>query len=122
MGSQMDQVREALERERRRLRTVKGSLVTSNANPAEATELSPGSDQHPADTGTELFERERDLSILEDVNRELEEVEAARRRLEDGTYGRCEDCQQEIPPERLEAIPTARRCAADQAKMESASR
>jgi hypothetical protein len=40
----------------------------------------------------------------------LEEVEGALRRLDDGTYGRCEGCGELIAPERLEALPATRRC------------
>jgi RNA polymerase-binding transcription factor DksA len=68
-------------------------------------------DQHPADTGTETFEREKDLSILESLEHELAELEAALRRVDDGEYGRCEACHQAIPEERLEAQPAARFCA-----------
>src|SRR3982751_469531 len=47
-------------------------------------------DQHQADMGTETFEREKDLSILEQVEAELADVEHALRRLDDGSYGTCE--------------------------------
>lgn len=69
------------------------------------------SDQHPADMGTETFEREKDLSILESLERELRELDGAIRRVDDGTYGRCEACGSAIPEERLEAQPAARFCA-----------
>src|SRR5438876_408008 len=59
------------------------------------SELS-SNDQHPADIGSETFEREKDLSILEQVEAELADVEHALRRLEDGTYGICEACGQPI--------------------------
>lgn len=65
-------------------------------------------DQHPADMGTETFEREKDLSILESLESELAELEAALQRVEDGTYGIDEVTGEPIPPERLEAYPTAR--------------
>lgn len=68
-------------------------------------------DQHPADLGTETFEREKDLSILESLERELRELDAAIRRVDDGTYGICEACNGPIPEERLEAQPAARFCA-----------
>jgi DnaK suppressor protein len=50
------------------------------------------------------------LAMLDrDVN-ELREVEAALRRIREGTYGQCEDCGDEIGRERLEVYPTAKRC------------
>lgn len=67
-------------------------------------------DQHQADVGTETFEREKDLAILESLERELAELEAALRRVDAGTYGRCEACGEEITPERLEVHPAARFC------------
>ena len=67
-------------------------------------------DQHPADVATETFEREKDLSILESLERELRELEAAVRRVDDGAYGICEACKAGIPEERLEAQPAARFC------------
>ena len=65
-------------------------------------------DQHPADQGSETFEREKDLSILEGLESDLAEIEAALQRLEDGTYGIDEVTGEPIAPERLEALPTAR--------------
>ncbi|OMG01178.1 TraR/DksA C4-type zinc finger protein [Paenibacillus sp. FSL R7-0337] len=65
-------------------------------------------DNHPADTGTETFERSRGLSINTSLSEELTEVEAALARMDDGTYGICEASKQEIPYERLEAIPYTR--------------
>jgi RNA polymerase-binding transcription factor DksA len=53
---------------------------------------------------------ERDQSLLEQVARELDEVEAALRRLDEGTYGLCEICGLPIGQERLQAMPTATCC------------
>jgi len=53
-------------------------------------------------------ERNLTLSVLEEE--QLQQVEAALQRLEDGTYGRCERCGQPINPERLEALPYATLC------------
>jgi RNA polymerase-binding transcription factor DksA len=65
-------------------------------------------DQHPADTATETFEREKDLSILEQLEAELVELQAALARVDEGTYGVDEVTGEAIDPERLEALPTAR--------------
>ena len=65
-------------------------------------------DQHPADTASDTFEREKDLSILEGLESELVEIEAALRRLDDGSYGIDEVTGDPIDPARLEALPTAR--------------
>jgi RNA polymerase-binding transcription factor DksA len=73
-------------------------------------------DQHQADLGTETFEREKDFSLLEQLEAELDELERALGKIEEGTYGICEACGKEIPPERLEAMPGTRLCVEDQAR------
>jgi RNA polymerase-binding transcription factor DksA len=65
-------------------------------------------DQHPADQASETFEREKDMAILERLEQELAEIEAALQRLDDGTYGVDEVTGEPIDPARLEALPTAR--------------
>ena len=55
-------------------------------------------------------ERERDLSLMEMRNRSRQMIDAALARLDEGTYGRCEDCDKEISEKRLQAVPFARRC------------
>lgn len=67
-------------------------------------------DQHPADSGTTTFQRTRDLSIEDHLKNEIEEVEAALERIDQGAYGRCEVCDREIDPKRLRARPHARFC------------
>ncbi len=79
-------------------------------------------DNHPADMGTDTFEREKAVSMMEDVERQLEDVEHAFHRLEDGTYGSCEACGAQIPDERLDAQPATRFCIDDQGKFERAAR
>lgn len=64
--------------------------------------------------------------LLSDINtavigqsiKALREVEAAQERMREGYYGRCEDCEVEIPYERLKAYPSARRCITDQERYE----
>ncbi len=84
---------------------------------SQLQELS-GYDQHQADVGSELFEREKDQSIAQRLETELEDIEDAFTRLDDGRYGSCEACGKPIGRDRLEAIPYARFCVDDQAKAE----
>jgi RNA polymerase-binding transcription factor DksA len=77
--------------------------------------------QHQADVASETFEREKDFSILEQVEAELADVERALRRLDDGTYGACEACGQPIGDERLTAQPATRFCVAHQEAAEAVS-
>jgi DnaK suppressor protein len=61
------------------------------------------------------------LSRLDGRERhELDEIDAAQRRLEAGVFGVCEGCHRAIPLARLRAVPTARRCAICQARAEAA--
>jgi len=62
----------------------------------------------PADQGSETFEREKDLAILEQLENDLAEIEAALHRLDEGTYGIDEVSGEPIESERLEAYPAAR--------------
>ena len=73
---------------------------------------------HPADLGTDAFERELDLSLLETKDQILLEINDALERLDQKTFGRCEECGQEILRERLEALPYARYCLADAERLQ----
>ena len=63
-----------------------------------------------ADVGTDAFEQELTLNLLGSEKDVLEQIEAALKRIEEGTYGRCEECGGAIPKARLEAIPYAALC------------
>ena len=116
-----DVARQRLVDERDRLQGVRATFddehLTDESESDSVGEIS-SYDQHQADMGTETFEREKDLSILEQVEAELADVEFAIRRLDEGTYGTCEVCGRPIPEERLEALPAARLCLEHQAEAE----
>jgi DnaK suppressor protein len=65
---------------------------------------------HMADLGTDNFEQEFTLSLMESDSGTLDRIEAALERIEDGTYGECEECGAKIPKTRLNAIPYASMC------------
>ncbi len=113
--------RDWLRTARRSWETQRAELVADGligSNERETTgELDHGG-QHPADIGSELLEREIDLSLLAEADEILAEIGDAERRLAIGTYGRCETCHEPIPLERLEAIPWARRCVTHQTPLE----
>lgn len=67
-------------------------------------------DNHPADIGTETFERSKDIGLRDLIRVQLARNRSALERLDYGTYGRCERCGKEIPEERLEAVPSAALC------------
>ncbi|HZU74485.1 MAG TPA: TraR/DksA C4-type zinc finger protein [Acidimicrobiales bacterium] len=114
-----------LEEERQRLGDLRSSFesehLQTESEQENLSELS-GADQHQADVGTETFDRERDLSILEQIEAELSDVEHALERLENGTYGLCEACGRPINDARLEALPASRFCVDDQAAAERETR
>lgn len=116
-----DLARQRLASERERLAGVRAAFddehLGDQTENDSVSELS-AYDQHQADLGTETFEREKDLSILEQVEAELADVEHALRRLDEGTYGTCEVCGRAIPDERLEAVPAARLCLEHRAEAE----
>lgn len=65
---------------------------------------------HPANMGTELFERGKDLALNEHMENELVKINEALHAIEEGTYGLCTKCGDTIPYERLLAVPTTDRC------------
>jgi RNA polymerase-binding protein DksA len=115
------QPRALLDAEQSRLLSIKNDILAEQGGGTEAETINELSDnpQHQADVGTETLDRERDLSILEQVEAELDEIESALRRIDDGTYGRCEACGEPIGDDRLEALPAARFCVAHQAAVEA---
>jgi DnaK suppressor protein len=114
--------RRRLKEERTRLQGIRDGLQREQEEATSDTggELS-SFDQHPGDSGTETFEMEKNVSLLDQVEEELVEVEAAFQRLERGEYGRCLACGRPIGDERLEAMPATRFCVEDQAKAERES-
>ncbi|MCM3782824.1 TraR/DksA C4-type zinc finger protein [Neobacillus mesonae] len=67
-------------------------------------------DNHPADIGTETYERERDQAIDNQHSEELDQINHALDKMKNDTYGRCEECGKPIPFERLEIIPYTNLC------------
>jgi RNA polymerase-binding transcription factor DksA len=65
---------------------------------------------HPADLSADDFEEETSLGLLENEEVILEETEAALKRIDEGRFGRCQQCGREIPKERLRAIPYTAYC------------
>jgi len=119
-----DDARRHLEAERERLTATRAGFDDEGLDQSETESVSELSsiDQHPADLGTETFEREKEVSIIEQVEAELADVEHALRRLDEGTYGICEACGRPIGDARLDAMPAARLCLDDQAQAERQAR
>jgi RNA polymerase-binding protein DksA len=75
-------------------------------------------DNHLADTATETYDRELDYSLEENSEHVLAEIDAALKRIDNGTYGQCTNCGNQIPEERLEARPYATLCIGCQRQRE----
>ena len=65
---------------------------------------------HMADLGTDAFEQEFNLSLIEHDGSALEQIEHALERIEDGVYGVCTECEAKIPKARLEVLPHTPHC------------
>ncbi|MFJ5764809.1 TraR/DksA C4-type zinc finger protein [Lysinibacillus sp. NPDC093210] len=75
----------------------------------QATELS-NYDNHPADNASDLTDQLTEMAIDEHRSDHAEEIKNALQAIEDGTYGKCTECGEEIPLGRLEAMPHALTC------------
>lgn len=101
---QLNTLKEQLTKE---LEDVKSRLHTDKH--LETTELS-NYDNHPADNATDLTDQNTEMAIEQHKVDEIEQLESALKAMEEGTYGKCEVCGEDIPIERLEALPMARTC------------
>ena len=77
---------------------------------------------HMADVGTDNYEQEFTLSLLENDENTLEEIENALDRIEEGVYGVCRECERNIPKTRLNAIPFTPYCVKCASEIQSKSR
>ena len=114
-----DRFRETLLEERQRVEAAIQNL--HDEHPGTLVEDSgeeTAYDNHLADTATETYDRELDYTLEENSEHVLAEIDAALKRIDKGTYGRCEVCGREIDPARLEARPWATLCIDDQRRRE----
>ena len=101
----MEAIKQRLETERS---TLERQLKEHGVDASGGVEV--GLDEGFADSAQVATERSELLSLVEQLRETLAGVEAALARLDDGTYGKCQSCGQEIPAERLEAVPTTTLC------------
>ncbi|HYY28065.1 MAG TPA: hypothetical protein VE860_08990 [Chthoniobacterales bacterium] len=93
-------------KQRRRLLKLRENLLSEiQEQTAEAREDIPSYSMHPADAGTDSFDRDLVLGLVSFEQAGIYEIDAALKRIEEGTYGICELTGQRIPWLRLEAIP-----------------
>ncbi|MBS4744645.1 general stress protein [Bacillus safensis] len=108
MGLTKEQQADLYERLIQLKEDVKGSKKKEESMLVESSEISNGVGNHIADHGSIYLDRMTEQT-LDQVDDQLEgEIDAALKRMEDGTYGKCEKTGKEIPYERLKAVPYTR--------------
>jgi RNA polymerase-binding transcription factor DksA len=115
-----DLARQRLGTEHDRLERLRTSLENDHLHdePEDDTGIRSRVYQHPADSASDAFEREKEFSILEQVQAELAAVDRALQRLDEGTYGTCDVCGHSITDERLAVMPATRFCIGHQGDAE----
>jgi len=96
-----------------RLLLLRGRLrgdVSAMADAALSSDPEAAAPIHLADVGTDNFEQENTLMLLENDEETLEMIEAALVRIETGKYGLCTECEGRVPKMRLNAIPHTPYC------------
>ncbi|MEG2338026.1 MAG: hypothetical protein RSB66_03005 [Clostridium sp.] len=102
-------LQESMEESEKTITSLKGSLVNSTDKG-----LSTSNSQvtnHPADVGTELFEKELDMALINNEKDIKEKITSAIGRVESGDYEKCSQCSNMIEGERLEVLPYTDVCA-----------
>ena len=111
---ELDEFRVALERERGELQTQLAELEESSfSTPQSDVSGEVAFDEEYADSGTATFERERDLSLENNIRDLLKKIARALSRLANGSFGICERCGKPIEKARLKALPYANLCIKD---------
>jgi RNA polymerase-binding transcription factor DksA len=111
---ELDDLRVDLEHERVRLDLQLVSIVEDSFAATQSdTSGDVGLDDEPADAGTATFEREKDLSIENNVRDLLHKINRALKRMDDGTYGVCDICGKPIEKARVKALPYVELCIKD---------
>jgi len=97
--------------------------ISHDINALETDAFSTDGDRlsvdNPADIGSESFSQEFSLELLQRDEATLGEIEEALERVEGGTFGLCERCDNPLPKARLNAVPYARKCVDCQRRAES---
>jgi DnaK suppressor protein len=79
-----------------------------------------GIDEDFADAGSATFDREQALSIYNNIRDLIDQVDRALSRVEDGSYGSCDNCGRPIEPARLKALPRTLLCTSCKRREERA--
>jgi RNA polymerase-binding protein DksA len=107
-AKELDEVRSELAEEVRRLRSEL-DLAEHDIDDM-LRDAGDGAGDDPADAGSKTFEREHEMSLANNTRDMLAQAERALARIENGTYGICENCGNPIGKARLQVFPRATLC------------
>jgi RNA polymerase-binding protein DksA len=110
MMEDMDAVRVRLEAEREHTRARLAGLTHDFDEVVAASRDTNADDEHDPEGATIAFERSQVAALVHQAQHDLSEIEAALRRIAEGTYGVCEACGDPIGEGRLDARPATRWC------------
>jgi DnaK suppressor protein len=109
---ELAELRDRLEAELGEVR-AQMAQITETVFSQDQSESWGENDQESADVGTSTFEREKELSISNNLVDLQSKLQRAIQKIDDGTYGRCERCGKPIEKPRIRALPYASLCLAD---------
>ena len=113
-GKDIEELRASLLKERDELQRQLAELeATSFSTPQSDITGETSFDEEYADSGTATFERERDLSLENNIRDLLGKIDKALSRMDEGTYGICERCGRPFEKARIKALPYASLCIRD---------
>ena len=111
---QLEPIRKGLEEERRQLEKQAADLEQSSlGTPQSEMTGEAGFDEEYADAGTATFEREKDLSLSNNIKDLMDQIDRALERMDAGVYGLCTRCGNPIEKARIQALPYAELCIKD---------
>lgn len=108
----IERYRKILEKERQRIRReveLMEQTISYGDTGSGQSELA-NYDNHPADTGSETFEKEKDLALRDNLRNMIGKIDEAVGKIDRGTYGTCDRCGRGITTGRLSAVPYAIYC------------
>jgi YteA family regulatory protein len=120
-SDELEQAAIRLQAEKRKLTGMIEKIEESGINHelGDSTGELSAYDNHPADLGSEVFERSKDIALRDNENILVAAIEHALKNIKEGSYGQCEVCGSVIPAPRLKALPWATTCVDCQQKLDS---
>ena len=114
-----EQLRQRMLEERQRVVDAIDNIHAENPGSiGDETEETTFQDNHLGDIATATFDREMASTLEDNSTHVLTEIDAALKRIDEGTFGVCTRCGKPISAERLEALPWATLCIDDKRKQE----